>query len=144
MDYVIKEIKCDNNIVSKLVITNANDEVVYSYNDDLLEQQVLEMRLEILGDVAKTDKDSIFKLKLKQAKYVALDTLYPYHQEITELPDRIARDWQVRCAIELYNAKDRKGVQSYAENGLSVSYLTSLLSSDLLSELLPPKAGIPR
>ncbi len=144
MDYVIKEIKCDNDIVSKLVITDASGKVVYSYNDDLLEQQLLEMRLEVLGDEAKTDKDSIFKLKLKQAKYVALDTLYPYHQEITELPDRIARDWQIRCAIELYNAKDRKGAQSYSENGLSVSYLTSLLSNDLMRELTPPKAGIPR
>ena len=140
MDYVIKEIKCENNVVSKLVITNVDDEVVYSYNDDLLEQQVLEMRLEILGDEAKTDKDSIFKLKLKQAKYVALDTLYPYHQEITELPDRIAKDWQVRCAIELYNAKDiRNDLILYRYN---LIYMNMELENSFFNDMLSTEVSL--
>ena len=39
---------------------------------------------------------------------------------------------------------DSTNVQSYSENGLSVTYLTGLISSDLLRELMPPKAGIPK
>ena len=53
------------------------------------------------------------------------------------------RFWQVRCAIELYNKRDSANIQSYSENGLSVSYLSGLISKTLLDELIP-KAGVPR
>ena len=53
-------------------------------------------------------------------------------------------NWQVRCAVELHKAMERIGVQSYAENGLSVTFLTSLLSPSLINELTPPKAGVPK
>ena len=144
MDYSIKEIVYENNVVSKLVITDLEDNIIFSYSDDLLNQQILEMRLQILGNENDSSKDSIFKLKLKQAKYIALDTLYPYNQEINEIPTRLAEDWQVRCAIELYNRMNSAGASSYSENGLSVSYFKGLLSSELMSELTPPKAGVPK
>lgn len=110
------------------------------------EEQLRKMRLKINGDDTDKSKDSIFELELEDAEMVALNTLYPYDKEMQKLPqnNRRLKNWQVRCAIELYKAKNREGVQSYAENGLSVSYLTSLLSNDLMSELPPAKAGIPR
>ena len=52
------------------------------------EEQLKKMRLEILNDIDCEEQDEIFKLKLLDAKYIALDTLYPYHKEITELPER--------------------------------------------------------
>ena len=58
--------------------------------------------------------------------------------------DRRLRNWQVRCAIELYKKMGTTNVQSYSENGLSVTYMTGLLSSELLNELSPPKAGVIR
>lgn len=110
------------------------------------EEQLMKMRLEILGDAAKFDKDEIFKMKLDDAEIVALNTLYPYDLTKTTInADKNKRlaNWQTRCAIELYKAMERVGYQSYSENGLSVQFLTSLLSSDLLGELVP-KAGIPK
>ena len=144
MKYSIKEIVFNNDVMTKLVITDDKDKVIYSFNDDLLATQLLEMRMEILNNSDDTSKDDLFKLRLKQAKYIALDTLYPYDLTKEDLPIRIAKDWQVRCAIELYGATKRKGIQSYSENGLSVSYLTSLISNDLMRELTPPKAGLPK
>lgn len=107
------------------------------------EEQLKKMRLEILGDVADESKDDYFKNKLDDAEVVALGTLYPYDLTITELDKANKRlaNWQVRCAIELYNAMGKSNVQSYSENGLSVTYLTTLISKELLNELIP-KAGV--
>ena len=92
-------------------------------------QQLKKMRLELLGNSNDTTKDEIFLDKLNDAKVLALNTLYPYNDEIDTLPNNVRlRNWQVRCAIELYNAMERVGVQTYSENGLSVSFLSSLIS----------------
>lgn len=110
------------------------------------DEQLMKMRLEILGDVANHSKDRIFMLKLDDAEIVALNTLYPYDLTKTTIDaenNKRLANWQTRCAIELYKAMERVGYQSYSENGLSVQFLTSLLSSDLLGELVP-KAGIPK
>lgn len=110
---------------------------------NLNELQIEEMRLELLGNKTDTSKDDLFNLKLKQAKYIALETLYPFDKEIDELPIRIAKDWQVRCAIELYNMIGEEGIISYSENGLSYTKNTGLISKELMEELIP-KADIPR
>lgn len=109
------------------------------------EEQLKKMRLEILGDVADDTKDEVFKLKLDDAEIVALNTLYPYDYEQKELDKENKRlaNWQTRCAIELYGKMGTTNVQSYSENGLSVTYMTGLISSSLMSELVS-KAGIPR
>lgn len=110
------------------------------------EEQLKKMRLEILGDVTNQSKDDVFKLKLDDAEVVALNTLYPYDLTKTTIDaknNKRLANWQTRCATELYKAMERIGYQSYSENGLSVQFLTSLLSSGLLGELVP-KAGIPK
>lgn len=109
------------------------------------EEQLNKMRLEILGDVADNSKDEVFQLKLDDAEIVALNTLYPYDLTKTEIDKTNKRliNWQTRCAIELYKAMERIGVQTYTENGLSVSFLKSLLSTNLINELVS-KAGVPK
>lgn len=110
------------------------------------EEQFEKMRLEILGNSADRSKDDIFKSKLDDAEIVALNTLYPYDLTKTTIDaknNKRLANWQTRCATELYKAMERIGYQSYSENGLSVQFLTSLLSSDLLGELVP-KAGVPK
>lgn len=107
-------------------------------------QQLKKMRLNILGNSSDSTKDEIFKDVLTDAEVVALNALYPYNDEIIELPNTFRlKNWQTRCAIELYKAMERIGVQSYSENGLSVSYLTGLISNSLMNELIP-KAGVPK
>lgn len=110
------------------------------------EEQLKKMRLEIIGDVTDDTKDEVFKLKLDDAEIVALNTLYPYDLTKTTIDaenNKRLANWQTRCAIELYRKMGSTNVQSYSENGLSVTYLTGLLSSELLNELVP-KAGIPK
>ena len=117
-------------------------------DQELLEQQLSEMRLiefqkGNLESKEDTSYDDVFTLMLKRAKYIALGTLYPFDLEIDTLPTRIQEDWQVRCACELFDKLDSSNVQSYSENGLSITYFTGLLSSELINELTP-KAGVPR
>lgn len=102
------------------------------------------MRLEILENEEDDSLDSIFKIKLEDAKYEYLRLVYPYNSEIEELPNDRARNWQTRCAIELYNLIGNENVTSYSENGLSESYDKAGISQDLLNELPPAKAGVPK
>lgn len=106
------------------------------------EKQLQKMRLEVLGDINNIDNDEVFKTKLEDAKWIALDTLYPFNKEITELPLRYS-NWQARCAIELYNLMGQEGYISYSENGLSYTKSSELVSRALMNELTP-KADIPR
>lgn len=108
------------------------------------EQKIQEMRLELLGDINDSSNDDIFTLKLKQAKYIALETLFPFNKEIMNLPQRVNDSWQVRCAIELYNQQGTEGYSQYSENGLSWSKAGGGLISKELMEELVPKADVPR
>lgn len=110
------------------------------------EEQLKKMRLEILSDITDDTKDEVFKLKLDDAEVVALNALFPYdfsEKELNKTNKRLA-NWQTRCAIELYSVMGKEKVQSYSENGLSVTYLTSLVSPKLMNELKPPKVGVPK
>ena len=101
------------------------------------------MRLKILSDIEDETQDEVFKIRLKDAKFCYLRLVYPYHPEIEELPNDRARDWQTRCAIEIYNLDGDFHITSYSENGLQEVYSTSGLSRELLSELPPCHAGVP-
>ena len=109
-----------------------------------LEEQIEQMRIIILKDIDDDSQDDLFKVYLQNALAILLNTLFPYDKDatISETDFRL-RNWQTRCAIELYNATDRSGIQSYSENGLNVSYFASLISQSLLNEL-NPKAGCPK
>ena len=107
------------------------------------EEQLIKMRISILGSSDDESLDDIFLDKLDDAKSIALYTLFPFDDEATLPQTWRMGSWLTRCAIELYNKKDSANVQSYSENGISVSYLSGLISKTLLNELIP-KAGVPR
>lgn len=107
------------------------------------EEQLKEMRVEILDNVEDASKDEVFKIKLKRAKFRYLRLVYPFrYRTIEELPDDYAKDWQTKCAIELYNLAGDENLTSYSENGLSETYARAGISQDLLNELPPPEAGV--
>lgn len=109
------------------------------------EEQLKEMRIEILEDSSDTSKDEVFKIKLKRAKFRYLRLVYPFrYKTMIELPDDSARDWQTKCAIELYNLGGDENLKSYSENGLSETYARAGISQDLLNELPPSQAGVIR
>lgn len=110
---------------------------------ELLNKQLEKMRMSILKDPTDISEDDMFKHYLDNAKYIALDVLYPFDLDATEVPLRIALDWQVRCALELYGLDGENGYISYSENGLAWTKDSDGLSRSLLNELTP-KAGVPR
>lgn len=109
------------------------------------QEQIEQMRIIILGDSTDTSKDDVFNIELQNALAIELNTLFPFDSSQTDIDKTNfrLRNWQVRCAIELYKGKSRAGVKSYSENGLSVSYMSTLISKDLLQELVP-KVGVPK
>lgn len=102
------------------------------------------MRLEILEDINNNESDDIFKIKLEDAKYIYLGLVYPFNSEIEELPNDRAKNWQTRCAIELYRSIGEEGIIQYSENGLTEIKAKAGLSKDLLNDLPPAKAGVPK
>lgn len=102
------------------------------------------MRLEILENEDDSSKDCIFEQKLEDAKYEYLRLVYPFNLDIDELPNDRAKNWQTKCAIELYNLAGNENVIQYSENGLSETYAKAGISKDLLNELPPAKAGVPK
>lgn len=102
------------------------------------------MRLEILGDATDDSQDNIFRIKLQDAKYKYLGLVYPYNPEIEELPNDRAKNWQTDCAIELYNMGEDGAYKQYSENGLQWTKSRDGLSNDLLNDLPPAKAGVPK
>ena len=106
------------------------------------EEQLKRMRLEILKDSNNISLDDTFKIKLDDAEVIALNTLYPYDKTKISIDenDKRLKNWQTRCAIILYNKTDSTNVQSYSENGLTVSFMKGLLPDELINELVS-KAG---
>lgn len=95
------------------------------------------MRYKILNDINNSSKDDIFGILLDDAKNTYLSLVFPYHPEVTELPNDRAVSWCTECAVELYFLGDKGNLISYSENGLTESYGKAGLSKDLLSKLPP-------
>lgn len=106
-------------------------------------EQLKRMRRKILKDGADGSLDEDFKDCLEDAKFCYLRLVYPFrYKAMTELTDDSARNWQTKCAIELYNLDGDENLTSYSENGLSETYARAGISQDLLNELPPPEAGV--
>jgi hypothetical protein len=110
----------------------------------MTDQEQLEMlRLFIFKDSTNDEQDELLTAYLDCARAIQLNALFPYDDKATVSEDNYRlRNWQVRCAKELYDGSDRSGIQSYSENGLNVSYFANIVSQSLLMELTP-KAGCP-
>lgn len=110
----------------------------------MTDQEQLELlRLLIFKDSTNDTQDELLNALILNARAIQLNALFPYDEKATVSEDNFRlRNWQVRCAKELYDGCDRSGVQSYSENGLNVSYFANLVSQSLMMELTP-KAGCP-
>lgn len=106
-------------------------------------EQLKLLRLLIFKDSEDDTQDELLNAYLGCARAIQLNALFPYDSNATvdEGSFRL-RNWQVRCAKELYESTDRSGIQSYSENGLNVSYFANIVSESLMRELTP-KAGCP-
>lgn len=70
------------------------------------------------------------------ATEILLNTLYPFDDEITEIPPR-KNSWIYRCVVEQIERKGMNSVVSYKENGLQVTFDKTGISQSLLDELVP-------
>lgn len=107
------------------------------------EEQIEMLRVLVLRDLEDDSQDDLFEVLLLNARAIQLNALFPFDDSATVDEGNFRlRNWQVRCAKELYDGCDRSGVQSYSENGLNVSYFANIVSQSLMMELTP-KAGCP-
>jgi len=70
------------------------------------------------------------------AKEILLNTLYPFDDNIVEIPPR-KTNWLYRCVIEQIERKGMNSAVSYKENGLQVTFDKTQISQSLLDELVP-------
>ena len=79
----------------------------------------------------------VLKRLLEDSKYVALSLRYPYQDySDMELPKKY-NNWQLRCAVEIYQSIGTEGIKSYSENGLNWTRDSGYISYDLRSEIEP-------
>ena len=96
-----------------------------------------------MNDIARKIHNKYCHLELSEiedmldiAKEIMLNTLYPFDDTITEIPERKS-GWLYRCVMEQIERKGMNSVVSYKENGLQVTFDKSQISQSLLSELVP-------
>ena len=135
--YILNEIPKVDDVVYNLVdeemvefgkITSVNlslatievDEVEYTYSGEII---VYETYIKVL------------KRLLEDSKYVALSLRYPYQDYSNlELPKKYY-NWQLRCAVEIYQGIGSEGIKSYSENGLSWTKDSGYISYELRGEI---------
>lgn len=109
---------------------------------------VLKERIPFNALLFKEDKvyEKVLNNLLEDSKYIALSLKYPFDDTKEELPNLSKyKNWQIRCALELYNLLKHGGNDfvSYSENGVSWTRDSSVISKQLKSEIMP-KVGIPK
>ena len=81
--------------------------------------------------------NEVLEQLLEDSKNIALSIRFPY-QDYSNIPlPTKYYNWQLRCAIELFNGLGKENIKSYAENGISWTRDGSNLSTDLYEEIMP-------
>ena len=80
--------------------------------------------------------DSDIMTMIDCAKDILLDTLYPFNEEITEVPQRKVT-WIYRCVLEQIERKGMSSVTSYRENGIQVTFDRTSVSQGLINQIIP-------
>ena len=102
--------------------------------------------LKVLLGITDNSKDDLLSLLLETSKDLALRTMYPFKQDTSDLVLPLKYEyWAVLAAKEMYQNIGNEAVQSYSENGLSITYrdLSSGVSNSLLNQLVS-KVVIPQ
>lgn len=105
-------------------------------DNTLLEK--LKKRINYNQNIFNTESnyESVLNSLLEDSKSIALSLYAPYEEEVIELPKRYD-NWQIRCAVEIYNGIGTVGLKSYAENGLSWTRDSDYISKGLRDEIEP-------
>lgn len=103
------------------------------------QKEILKRRIPI--EITMLDDETLYEnvidSLLEDSKNIALSNIYPFQDwSGLDLPAKY-NNWQIRAAIELYNLADKAGIRNYAENGLSWSRSSDLLSVGLQEEIMP-------
>lgn len=81
--------------------------------------------------------ENVLNRLLDDSKYIALSLRYPYQDYSSmELPNKY-NNWQLRCAVEIYQSIGTEGIKSYSENGLNWTRDSGYISYDLRGEIEP-------
>lgn len=100
--------------------------------------------------IPEEPNDGILEEMLESAKNIILNLRFPYGEwptkfienevgqleEVTVLEPRY-KDLQIRVAEDMYNRIGASGQLSHSENGISRSWGSEWVSSDLLQEIVP-------
>lgn len=97
-------------------------------------------QIKLLLGITDSSKDALLNLLIEIAKDRALRILHPFEENFDTLLFPNKYDfWVVSAVQQMYQALGSEIVNSYSENGLSISYkeLQGSISKDMLGELIP-------
>ena len=106
---------------------------------DSTQLDLLKLRIPYDVDVFSdlTNYALVLNSLLDDSKYKALSLRYPFQDySDMELP-AMYKNWQLRCAVEIYNNYGNEGIKDYAENGISWSRINDGISQSLIDEIIP-------
>lgn len=84
------------------------------------------------------EKDEVLLLGLlEDAKMIFFSLRYPYAKKLPEDVEPRYKDWQLRCALDMYNRLGAEGQLTHNENGINRSYGAEWVSNQLLREITP-------
>lgn len=102
-------------------------------------------QLKLLLGITVTTYDTLLNLLIGIATDKALRTINPFEDnfDILLLPEKY-NYWVVQASQQMYLSLGQEIVNSYSENGLSISFkeLQSGISKELLNELIPKAKAI--
>lgn len=90
--------------------------------------------------------EEILNRLLEDSLYIELSLRFPFDETQSELPDYPKyKNWQLRCAVELYNLllSGGENFTQYSENGISWTRDSSVISTSLQNQIIP-LIGIPK
>lgn len=88
--------------------------------------------------------EAVLNNLLEDSTFIGLSLRFPFDDTQTSLPDTAKyKNWQIRCCLELYASVGKGNIIQYAENGISWTRDSSVISKQLRNEI-KAKVGIPK
>jgi len=103
-----------------------------------LEEKIEQMKLGFRAKYNYLSEDEVEEL-YEKALMIYLELQYPLHKTVHTIPERNLRGitWIKMCMQEILERSGVSSAVAYSENGLSIRYDSSVVSSTLMQLLTP-------
>ena len=108
-----------------------------------IDERVKELKLKFSTSYPYLTNDEVDDI-YESALSIYLSLKFPLHNSVVSIPDSCVRDigWIRMAMKEILERSGASSATAYSENGLSIQYDNSMISTTLMSTLITPTAKI--